>query len=42
MELGIRLVDSADEFVLNDGAISCPILLVLHRAALKVPSHSDG
>jgi len=36
MELGIRLVDSADEFVLDGGAITFPILVVLDRAAFKV------
>jgi hypothetical protein len=38
MALGIRLVDSADEFVLDDVAITFPILVVLDRAALKVGS----
>ena len=38
MKLGIRLVDSGDEFVLDDAAITCPILVVLDRAALEVAS----
>ena len=45
MELCIRLVDSADEFVLDDGATRFPILVVLDRAALKVAStamHEHG
>jgi len=37
-ELDIRLVDSGDEFVLDDGAITFPILTVLDRAALEVAS----
>ena len=39
MQFGIRLsVDSADKFVLDDGAITFPILDVLDREALKVAS----
>ena len=39
MELGVRLsVDSADEFVLDDGATTFPILDVLDRAARQVAS----
>lgn len=33
-----RLVDSGNELVLDDGAISLPVLAILNRATLKVAS----
>jgi len=37
-ELDIRLVDSGDAFVLDDGAITFPNFAVLDRAVLEVVS----
>jgi len=37
-ELDIRLVDSGDEYVLDDGAITFPIFAVLNRTVPEVAS----